>query len=142
MTNESNFAAFEQSLSNLGADQEAGALPLKKGQVLKFIDGGEGVGYKFYNWEIKSAGKKGKRGVFLCEGGVELPFKQVARRNNGLGLSGTRNEMLKEFAKRIDGNYSVIVADTFKVEASFYDGKQTYLVFEVPETTETSDVAE
>lgn len=134
MTNESNNAAFEQSLGNLGADQETGTLPLKKGQVLKFIDGGEGTGYKYYDWSV--GGRKGKRGVFLCEGGIELPFKQVARRNNGLGLNGTRNEMLTEFAKRIDGNYSVIVADTFKVEASFYDGKQTYLVFEASEAAE------
>lgn len=128
MTNETNFTAFEQSLGNLGADREVAPIPLKKGQVIKLIDGGEGIGYKYYNWSAN--GSSGKRGVFLCEGGIELPFKQVARRNNGLGLNGTRNQMLTKFAKKIDGNYSIRIVDTFKQESSFYEGKDVYLIFE------------
>lgn len=109
-------------------NQEPGSVPIKKGQVLTFIDGGKDVGWKEIDWQLGT--NKGKRHVFLTKEGHEVSFKQILRRNNGLGLSGTREAMLTEFLGRIDGNYAVTVADTFKQESSYYEGKDVFLVFE------------
>lgn len=129
MTNELN-TKIAESIEALGKDwsnREMGNLPITKGKVLTFIDGEAGV-------EIIEAvinGAKTKYGVFKTVEGFNVPFTQIARNNNGLGLTAkTRKEAIEEFASRIDGNYSVKVADVLKVESSFGEGKMTYLVFE------------
>ena len=38
-----------------------------------------------------------------------------------------------EFVDRIDGKYTVTVADVKKLESSFNDNKQTYLIFQIAE---------
>ncbi len=133
MTNESHdnelIKAYKASNSNYS--REPGSVPINKGQILTFIDGGKGESWTEYEWQ--SGVRKGKRQVFLTKEGYEVPFRQILRRGNGLGLTGTRVEMLEQFAARINGNYAVVVVDTFKQESSYYDGKDVYLVFMTPE---------
>lgn len=131
MTDESNKNEIKESYRAANKERynrEPGSVPIKKGQVLTFIDGGKNVAWKEIDWQLGT--NKGKRHVFLTKEGYEVPFKQILRRNNGLGLAGTRDEMLDEFLGRIDGNYAVTVADTFKQESSYYEGKDVFLVFE------------
>lgn len=129
MTNELN-TKIAESIEVLGKDwsnREMGNMPITKGQVLTFIDGEAGVEVV----ETTINGAKTKYGVFKTAEGFNVPFTQIARNNNGLGLAAkTRKEAIEEFAGRIDGNYSVKVADVKKVESSFGEGKMTYLVFE------------
>lgn len=126
MTNELNDKLTE-ALENLGNDRAIGNMPITKGQVLTFIDGADGV--ETIETTINEA--RVKYGVFKTKEGYNVPFTQIARNNNGLGLTkATRNEALAEFASRIDGEYSVKVKEVKKVESSFGEGKMTYLVFE------------
>ena len=128
MTNELN-QKFQQVLAHLGDDKMNSALrnmPITKGQVLTFT--GE---TKLVETTLRDQqGNIISYGAFATKEGFDVPFTQVARRNNGLGLNNaTMKEALEEFAGRIDGNYSVRVADVKKVESSFGEGKMTYLVF-------------
>lgn len=128
MTNELN-EKFQQVLAHLGDDKMNSALrnmPITKGQVLTFT--GE---TKLVETTLRDQqGNIINYGAFATKEGFDVPFTQVARRNNGLGLNNaTMKEALEEFAGRIDGNYSVRVADVKKVESSFGEGKMTYLVF-------------
>lgn len=129
MTQELN-TKIAESIEVLGKDwsnREMGNMPITKGQVLTFIDGEAGV--EVVDTVIN--GTQTKYGVFKTAEGFNVPFTQIARNNNGLGLTAkTRKEAIEEFAARIDGNYSVKVADVKKVESSFGEGKMTYLVFE------------
>lgn len=128
MTQELN-AAFQQVLAHLG-DQRMNAnlrnMPLTKGQVLTFTGESDVVETNLTD----AAGNKIVYGVFKTKEGFDVPFTQIARRNNGLGLTNaTMKEALEEFAARIDGNYSITVADIKKVESSFGEGKVTYVIF-------------
>lgn len=128
MTNELN-DKFQQVLAHLGDDKMNSALrnmPITKGQVLTFT--GE---TKLVETTLRDQqGNIISYGAFATKEGFDVPFTQVARRNNGLGLNNaTMKEALEEFASRIDGNYNVRVADVKKVESSFGEGKMTYLVF-------------
>lgn len=128
MTNELN-AAFQQALAHLG-DRRMNAnlrnMPLTKGQVLTFT--GE---VAIVPTELRdNDGNKIEYGVFKTKEGFDVPFTQIARRNNGLGLNNaTTKEALEEFAARIDGEYSITVADIKKIESSFGEGKVTYVIF-------------
>lgn len=125
MTNELN-NTLNEVLANLGKDRAIGTMPITKGQVLTFIDGADGV--EIVEAEIN--GVKTTYGVFKTKEGYNVPFSQIARDKNGLGLTkATRNEALAEFAERIDGEYSVTVEDVKKLESSFGEGKVTYLKF-------------
>lgn len=125
MTNELN-NALNKVLESLGNDRPIGTMPIIKGQVLTFIDGADGV--EIIDTEIN--GVKTTYGVFKTKEGYNIPFSQIARNKNGLGLTkSTRNEALAEFAARIDGDYSVTVEEVKKVESSFGEGKVTYLKF-------------
>lgn len=128
MTQELN-TAFQQVLAHLGDDRMNSALrnmPITKGQVLTFT--GE---TKLVETTLRdTAGNLISYGAFATKEGFDVPFTQVARRNNGLGLTNaTMREALEEFAGRIDGTYSVTVDDVKKLESSFGDGKMTYLHF-------------
>lgn len=130
MTNELN-EKFQQVLSHLGDDRMKSALrnmPITKNQTLTFT--GE---TKLVETTLRDRdGNIIKYGAFATKEGFDVPFTQIARRNNGLGLNNaTTREALEEFASRLDGNYSVKVADVKKVESSFGEGKMTYLVFTV-----------
>lgn len=126
MTTELN-NKLNEALQSLGNDRAIGNMPITKGQVLTFIDGADGV--ETIKTEIN--GTETTYGVFKTKEGYNVPFSQIARNNNGLGLTkATRNEALAEFANRIDGEYSVKVKEVKKVESSFGEGKMTYLVFE------------
>lgn len=128
MTNELN-QKFQQVLAHLGDDKMNSALrnmPITKGQVLTFT--GE---TKLVETTLRDQqGNIISYGAFATKEGFDVPFTQIARRNNGLGLNNaTMKEALEEFAGRIDGTYNVRVADVKKIESSFGDGKMTYLVF-------------
>lgn len=128
MTNELN-EKFQQVLAHLGDDKMNSALrnmPITKGQVLTFT--GE---TKLVETTLRDQqGNIISYGAFATKEGFDVPFTQIARRNNGLGLNNaTMKEALEEFAGRIDGTYNVRVADVKKIESSFGDGKMTYLVF-------------
>ncbi len=128
MTNELN-QQLEQVLAHLGDDKmsrNVRNMPIAKGDKLTFT--GE---TKVVDTEI--GGQKVTYGVFNTAEGFEVPFSQIARRNNGLNIaSATIGEAVKEFAARIpDDGLAVVVADVKKVESSFNDGKQTYLRFKV-----------
>lgn len=128
MTNELN-EKFQQVLAHLGDDKMNSALrnmPITKGQVLTFT--GE---TKLVETTLRDQqGNIISYGAFATKEGFDVPFTQVARRNNGLGLNNaTMKEALEEFAGRIDGTYNVRVADVKKIESSFGEGKMTYLVF-------------
>lgn len=128
MTQELN-QQLEQVLAHLGDDKMARNLrnmPIAKGDKLTFT--GETA---VVNTEIGN--NKVSYGVFKTAEGFDVPFSQIARRNNGLQLtSNTIGEAVKEFASRItDDGYAVTVADVKKVESSFSDGKQTYYRFAV-----------
>jgi hypothetical protein len=77
-------------------------------------------------------GKDVEYGVFLTVEGVKVPFGQIARRNNGLGLVGvTRADAIREFAAKIpDEGLKLKIAKVKKVESSFDDTKLTYVMFE------------
>lgn len=129
MTQELN-EQFQQVLSHLGDERMNSALrnmPITKGQVL--TPTGE---TKLVETTLRDQqGNIIKYGAFATKEGFDVPFTQIARRNNGLELNNaTMREALEEFAARVDGNYSVKVADVKKVESSFGEGKMTYLVFE------------
>lgn len=115
------------------------SVPLLKGQVLTFT--GE---TSVITTELKDRnGNIVKYGVFRTKEGYDVPFSQIARRNNGLNLKGnTVAEALKEFAARIDGKFSVTVADVKKVESSFGEGKNTYIIFDAPVIEESKAVEE
>ena len=128
MTNELN-EKFKQVLAHLGDDKMNSALrnmPITKGQVLTFT--GE---TKLVETTLRDQqGNIISYGAFATKEGFDVPFTQIARRNNGLGLNNaTLKEALEEVAGRIDGTYNVRVADVKKIESSFGDGKMTYLVF-------------
>lgn len=128
MTNELN-EKFQQVLAHLGDDKMNSALrnmPITKGRVLTFT--GE---TKLVETTLRDQqGNIISYGAFATKEGFDVPFTQIARRNNGLGLNNaTMKEALEEFAGRIDGTYNVRVADVKKIESSFGEGKMTYLVF-------------
>ena len=106
------------------ASESTSNVPLRENDVLKFT--GE---HKCYDWEINS--RKGKRMVFLCEDGIEVPAKQILRQRNGLGLTGTRVEMIKAFGKMLEAGLTLRIIDIFKQESSFFSGKNTYYIFKV-----------
>lgn len=113
---------FENVLAELGNDKvnrEVRTLPVMKGQKLTFTG------------ETKVSEFNGnKYGVFVTKEGYDISFSQIARRGNGLNLTKTTlGDALKEFASRIDEEYSVVVEDVKKVESSFSDNKQTYYIF-------------
>ena len=129
MTNELN-QKFQEVLAHLGDDKMNSALrnmPITKGQVLTLT--GE---TKLVETTLRDQqGNIISYGAFATKEGFDVPFTQIARRNNNLGLNNaTMREALEEFAARIDGKYNVKVADVKKVESSFGEGKMTYLVFE------------
>lgn len=76
--------------------------------------------------------------VFLCEDGIEVPAKQILRQRNGLGLTGTRAEMLKAFGKMLEAGLTLRITDIFKQESSFFPGKNTYYIFK-PEEEATEE---
>lgn len=128
MTNELN-QQLEQVLAHLGNDKMARNvrnMPIAKGDTLTFTGETAVVDTEIGNQKISY-------GVFKTVQGFDVPFSQVARRNNGLNISAaTIGEAVKEFAARItDDGLTVTVADVKKVESSFSDGKQTYYRFKV-----------
>lgn len=118
--------AVKAALGSDWGSRDAGNMPITKGQKLTFIDGEgsmESVTREIQGADVTFA-------VFHTKEGFDVPFGQIFRRNNGLGLTGkTRDDMLNEFVQRIDGKYSVVVEDVVKQESSFGEGKMTYLRF-------------
>lgn len=106
--------------------RDASNMPITKGQKLTFIDGEgsmEALTREIQGTDVTFA-------VFHTKEGFDVPFTQIARRNNGLALTGkTRADMINEFVQRIDGKYSIEVEEVVKQESSFGDGKMTYLRF-------------
>lgn len=131
MTNELN-QQLEQVLAHLGDDKMARNvrnMPIAKGDKLTFTGETKVIPTDL----VGQDGKKIEYGAFATAEGFDVPFSQIARRNNGLNIaSATIGEAVKEFAARIpDDGLVVTVADVKKVESSFSDGKQTYLRFKV-----------
>ena len=111
-------------------EREGRNLPIMKGQTLTFVEGAD----LFGKVDTTIGGTDVHYGVFHTEEGFDVPFSQIARNNNGLKLKrGKQSEMLTEFVDRIDGKYTVTVADVKKLESSFNDNKQTYLIFQIAE---------
>ena len=135
MTNELN-QQLEQVLAHLGDDKmsrNVRNMPITKGDKLTFTGATDAV-----DTEIRQPNgtmQKVSYGIFKTVEGFDVPFSQIARRNNGLNITAaTIGEAVKEFAARIpDDGLVVVVADVNKVESSFSDGKQTYYRFEVVE---------
>lgn len=135
MTNELN-QQLEQVLAHLGDDKmsrNVRNMPITKGDKLTFTGATATV-----DTEIRQSNgtmQKVSYGIFKTVEGFDVPFSQIARRNNGLNITAaTIGEAIKEFAARIpDDGLVVVVADVKKVESSFSDGKQTYYRFEVVE---------
>ena len=125
MTNELN-QALESVLTKLGdarANRAVPNMPITKDQVLTPISLEMG---EFVN----NDGVKTEYPLFKTKEGFDLAASQVCRRGNGLGLqSATFGEMIREFAERIDGTYTVKVEDVKKLESNFGPGKTTYLKF-------------
>lgn len=122
---------FDKLTKELKLDEREGRnLPIMKGQTLTFVEGDD----LFGKVNTVIGGKDVHYGVFRTEEGFDVPFSQIARNKNGLKLKrGKQSEMLSEFVDRINGKYTITVADVKKLESSFGDGKQTYLIFEIAE---------
>jgi hypothetical protein len=124
---------LEQIIAHLGDSQMAKSvreMPLAAivGDVLTLT--GE---TKVIPTELKTRdGQSISYGAFLTVEGFKVPFGQIARRNNGLGLVGdTRAECIREFAAKIpDEGLKLKVVKVKKVESSFDDSKQSYVMFE------------
>lgn len=125
MTQELNEALTSvlEKLGNDRANRVVPNMPITKGQVLTPVSLEMG---EFIN----NDGVKTEYPLFKTKEGFDLAASQVCRRGNGLNLtSATFGEMIREFAERIDGTYSVKVEDVKKLESNFGPGKTTYLKF-------------
>ena len=126
---------FKENLIKLATElqlneRDAREMPLHKGLTLTFVENDK----LFEKVTRVINGKKVNYGVFNTKEGYTVPFGQIVRNNNGLQLKPQKQDkMLEEFIDRINGEYSIVVADVIKLESSFGEGKQTYCVFEIPE---------
>lgn len=125
MTQELN-AALESVLEKLGNDRANRAvpnMPITKEQVLT------PVSLEMSEF-VNNDGVKTEYPLFKTKEGFDLAASQICRRGNGLNLTSTTfGDMIREFAERIDGTYSVKVEDVKKLESNFGPGKTTYLKF-------------
>ena len=125
-----------QDAAKQGWSSEAGRnMPVFKGDVFKFT-GRTGIvcDNEFYpNGEGVPHQKDVNYPAFETDSNP-ISFSQIARNRNGLGLSGTRAEMLSAFADMFtDEGLTVKIADV-KTKSAIYDGNEStsnYLFFTV-----------
>lgn len=127
-----------QNTAKAGWSTEQGRnLPIFKGDVLH-LTGETGIVCEntFYpNGEGVPSQKSTNYPAFKTDA-QPLSFTQVCRNRNGLGLSGTREQMLNAFVDKFsDNGLKVKIADV-KTKTAIYDGTEStsnYLFFEVVE---------
>lgn len=125
-----------QDAAKQGWSSEAGRnMPVFKGDVFKFT-GRTGIvcDNVFYpNGQGVPSQKSTNYPAFETDSNA-ISFTQIARNRNGLGLSGTRAEMLSAFADMFtDEGLTVKIADV-KSKTAVYDGNEStsnYLFFTV-----------
>lgn len=108
------------------------SVPLMKGDILTFT--GETGDEKFTDQK----GTVITYGVFRTAEGIDVAFSQIARRNNGLPIkSKAFEEAVREFYSLIpDDGLKVSIEEVRRVESSFGDGKNTYLIFKLEDEIE------
>lgn len=125
-----------QNAAKAGWSSEQGRnLPIFKGDVLK-LSGETGIvcDNKFYANGVGVPSTKSTNYPAFATDAQPLSFTQICRNRNGLGLSGTREEMLNQFADMFtDEGLTVKIADV-KTKSAIYDGTEStsnYLFFAV-----------
>ena len=125
-----------QDAAKQGWSTEAGRnMPVFKGDVFKFT-GRTGIvsDNQFYADGVGVPSQKTTNYPAFETDSNPISFTQIARNRNGLGLNGTRAEMLNQFADLFtDNGLTVKIADV-KSKTAVYDGTEStsnYLFFEV-----------
>ncbi len=110
-------------LTSAQRNRALSSIPLSEGDVIKFT--GETVISSFTN----DKGEVINYGAFVTNKG-NLPFSTIARSGNGLNLvARTYEGAIKEFAARINDNYSLKVVKVHAVPSSFGNGKYHVYIF-------------